>query len=172
VIESTEKLFVQVVIATLRVDRHTGVVKRPALALVVAFAIASGPALAQVKRAEAVDKTPVKKAKRTKIDLFPKRVLEQAARPKAKNERAPGARFGDSTWKSHALQVGGLTAGFVALAALCGGGKCLLPKSLGSWLPGTTTEAPPGPARVGPPSAAGRPNALERSSRGPGPRRR
>jgi hypothetical protein len=86
------------------------------------------------------------------LDLGPSRLFKTGS-PRLLNRRSneKGAlRFGDGTWKSHALQVGGMVAGFAALAALCGTSRCMLPKGLGSWVPGTTTEAPPAPARVGP----------------------
>jgi len=85
------------------------------------------------------------------VDLFPNTVFGPGALAGGNSgEKESGVRFGDGHWKTHAVQVGGMMAGWAALAALCGGGRCMLPKALTSWMPGTTSEAPPAPARVGP----------------------
>ena len=87
------------------------------------------------------------------VDLFPTTVFGPGTfrlDTGKRNEKGPGVRFGDGGWKTHVAQVGGMVAGWAALAALCGGSRCMLPKGLTSWMPGTSTEAPPAPARVGP----------------------
>jgi len=90
----------------------------------------------------------------TRADLFDPKVLGKVSAPSASgsghSERSPGVRFGDDGWKSQVAQIGGMVAGFAALSALCGTSRCMLPKGMTSWIPGTTTEAPPAPARVGP----------------------
>ncbi len=87
------------------------------------------------------------------VDLFPTTVFGPGSLSlddHGSKEKEPGVRFGNGGWKTHAVQAGGMMVGWAALAALCGGGRCMLPKGLTSWMPGTTTEAPPAPARVGP----------------------
>ena len=81
-----------------------------------------------------------------RLDLFPSKVLESAAKgAKGKNERRPGLSLGsDGDWKVQAAQVGVMAATFGALVGLCGAGNCRLPDGLSSWLPDSLkAKAPP-----------------------------
>jgi hypothetical protein len=71
-----------------------------------------------------------------RVDLSPWRLFgKSGAAPGADRrgkERTNALDLGnDSSWKVQAAQIGIITAGFAALWALCGGGKCMLPDSFG-----------------------------------------
>jgi hypothetical protein len=64
-----------------------------------------------------------------RLDLTPARLFGKTQDPAGKkNEKTTGIALGDDrNWKVQAVQVGAMAAGFAALVALCGDGKCLLP---------------------------------------------
>jgi hypothetical protein len=70
-----------------------------------------------------------------RVDLSPWRLFGNTT-PSATDHRGKeqtrALNLGDdSSWKVQAAQIGAITAGFAALWALCGGGKCLMPDALG-----------------------------------------
>ncbi len=75
------------------------------------------------------------------IDLFPPDLLggRGTFRPftHGDKERRAGIPLGDDRdWKVQAAQIGVMAGAFAALVGLCGSGRCMLPESSASWLPG------------------------------------
>ena len=65
-----------------------------------------------------------------RLDLTPSRLFGKAdptTGDRRKENRAGLGLGNDGNWKVQAAQIGAMAAGFAALAALCGDGKCLLP---------------------------------------------
>jgi hypothetical protein len=89
---------------------------------------------------------------KTSVDLFPPSVFTVPGSDfgpgmsgGGKRESRAGLGLGnDGDWRVQAAQIGAMAVGFAALAALCGGARCLLPESTSSWLP--DAFQPKGPA--------------------------
>lgn len=111
---------------------------------IASVAMADPPAKKQEKKAddkaEAADLEVKPKPVQPTIDLFPKTVLKK----REKTERKRRITLGDDkNWKVQAAQVGAMVGLFAGLAALCGGGKCLMPKEVTDALPGWMRAEPP-----------------------------